>query len=347
MKITHITKSIGSIPSSTDVSNDLALINKFSRRTLNADEVFIFSVILCDNNIDRDFEQFSLDSLHELKSLFLGTTGVFDHVPTGSNQNSRIFFTDVITDNSTKNSLGEPYSYLLAKAYMVRSDKNKDLILDIDAGIKKEVSIGCSIGKKICSICGSNRSSSPCNHIPGKYYQFNGSKSMCFLSLQNPLDAYEWSFVAVPAQVNAGVIKGFSDYSMPSNPFDIMRSLSIDNIKKSLASSSESLSLSKSAAQSLLSYIGDLEEMASLSKSFHDELKSDVSKLLTISQPSLNSTSVKNIVDKLSPTELKSLKIDLQSHIDSTSPNIQLPPSDPPSLSPNSSPYDINSFKIS
>lgn len=34
---------------------------------------------------------------------------------------------------------------------------------------------------------------------------------LCYGELQNPTDAYEWSFVAVPAQKNAGITKfGFT-----------------------------------------------------------------------------------------------------------------------------------------
>ena len=38
---------------------DLKLINKYALRPLKKEEVFVFSVILCDNDIDRDFERFS------------------------------------------------------------------------------------------------------------------------------------------------------------------------------------------------------------------------------------------------------------------------------------------------
>ena len=45
-------------------------LNKFTRREFNEDEVYIFSVILCDNETDRDNEKFSLSALSEMKSLF-------------------------------------------------------------------------------------------------------------------------------------------------------------------------------------------------------------------------------------------------------------------------------------
>ena len=45
--------------------------------------------------------------------------------------------------------------------------------------------------------------SSSCSHRGGKKY---GDKE-CFFTLSDISDAYEWSFVAVPAQINAGVTK--------------------------------------------------------------------------------------------------------------------------------------------
>lgn len=180
-------------------------INRFTRKPLEKDRVYAFPVILCDNEIDRDNERFSVSSLEKLASLFIGKTGIFDHDPKGSNQTARVFDTFIYTDKNEKTSYGEPYTCLVARAYMVKTNKNAPLIEEIDAGIKKEVSISCSVAKKVCSVCGRDIYKEPCSHVKGKSY---GDKK-CFVSLEEPLDAYEWSFVAVPAQVSAGVSKTF------------------------------------------------------------------------------------------------------------------------------------------
>ena len=36
----------------------LAKINRFSRRELSVEEVYVFSLLLCDNEVDRDYERF-------------------------------------------------------------------------------------------------------------------------------------------------------------------------------------------------------------------------------------------------------------------------------------------------
>lgn len=182
----------------------LEQLNKFTRKELTAEEVYIFPVTLCDNEIDRDNERFSVKALEEMAEKFVGVTGIFDHNPKGENQTARIFLTEVVREKRN-NSLGEPYTYLKGYAYMVKTDSNADLIREIDGGIKKEVSVSCSAEKQICSVCGADKRVKPCHHVKGRKY--NGK--LCFLTLESISDAYEWSFVAVPAQINAGVTKSF------------------------------------------------------------------------------------------------------------------------------------------
>ncbi|MEE1139694.1 MAG: hypothetical protein U0M02_14575 [Acutalibacteraceae bacterium] len=184
---------------------ELELIGRFARKKLSRDELYTFSLILCDNEIDRDNEKFTVESLHKLAELFVGKTGIFDHNMKSKDQTARIYAAQVLTDETRKTADGEIYTYILAKAYTVRTEKNKDLIAEIDAGIKKETSVGCSVKEIKCSICGKDIKTQGCEHRKGKVY---GGKLCCYL-LNDPADAYEWSFVAVPAQKNAGIVKSF------------------------------------------------------------------------------------------------------------------------------------------
>ena len=77
----------------------LQLLNQFTRRELTEEEVYIFDVILCDNEIDRDFEKFSLSALKTLQELFIGKTGIFDHDAKSSGQTARIFHTELAEDS--------------------------------------------------------------------------------------------------------------------------------------------------------------------------------------------------------------------------------------------------------
>ena len=185
-------------------AEELEKINRLTRREFSAEELYCFRVVLCDNEVDRDLEQFDPATLEQLAGLFVGKTGIRDHQPSSQNQQARIYEAAVEQFPGKYNSLGEPYCALVARAYMVRTESNRDLILEIEAGIKKEVSVGCSVRESVCSICGANRTLCDCGHHKGETYDGR----LCYTILRDAQDAYEWSFVAVPAQRQAGVIKG-------------------------------------------------------------------------------------------------------------------------------------------
>lgn len=180
---------------------DLALINRWSRKVLTAEEVYAFAVRLCDNEIDRDGERFTEETLEELAKLFEGKSGIFDHQWSAKEQTARIYRTELVREEGIPTLAGEPYRYLKGYAYMLRSEKNRDLIEEIEAGIKREVSVGCAVERSVCSICGGDIAT--CGHVKGREY----SGKCCWADLTGAKDAFEWSFVAVPAQPRAGVLK--------------------------------------------------------------------------------------------------------------------------------------------
>jgi len=172
---------------------ELVLIHRHTRRALTAQEVYTFTVTLCDNEIDRDGERFTTACLKALQPMFVGKTGIFDHSGRAEDQVMRIYETYVEVNGS--------YAALCAKVYLPRNEENATLIKEIDAGIKKEVSISCAVKRVKCSICG--KAINKCEHKKGVVY---GGK-VCHAILEEPTDAYEFSFVAVPAQPAAGVRK--------------------------------------------------------------------------------------------------------------------------------------------
>ena len=182
---------------------ELDQINRFSKAELTADQVYTFSVRLCDNEVDRDFERFGTEDLERLGELFLGQSGIFDHQWSATGQTARIYRTEVVREPGTVTAAGDEYRWLKGWAYLMRTEKNQELITEIEGGIKKEVSVGCSMGRSVCSVCGAENGA--CGHAKGQMY---GGK-LCFMELKDPKDAYEWSFVAVPAQPRAGVVKRF------------------------------------------------------------------------------------------------------------------------------------------
>ena len=173
----------------------LEAINALAKTRLSGEQVYVFSVRLCDDQVDRDGERFDTAALSALAKLFIGKTGIVDHKWSAENQVARIFETQVVREGGV--------SYIKAWAYIRRGGANDEIIADIEAGIKKEVSVGCAMGRAVCSVCGSEYGT--CGHRKGELYE----GAVCCAILQEPVDAYEFSFVAVPAQREAGVLKGF------------------------------------------------------------------------------------------------------------------------------------------
>ena len=171
----------------------LAAINAQSKGNLTQEQVYVFALRLCDDQVDRDYERFDIQALPALAKLFVGKTGVVDHKWSSENQIARIFAAEVVRE--------ENVSFVKAWAYIRRGGHGDEVIADIEAGIKKEVSVGCAMGRAVCSVCGSEYGE--CGHRKGEHYD----GQLCCAILREPLDAYEFSFVAVPAQREAGVLK--------------------------------------------------------------------------------------------------------------------------------------------
>lgn len=189
----EIRKEAQAASSGTPTAVQLEAINALAKARLNGEQVYVFSLRLCDDQIDRDFERFDEAALPGLAKLFIGKTGIVDHRWSTENQVARIFETQVVREKGT--------SYIKAWAYIRRGGANDEIIADIEAGIKKEVSVGCAMGRAVCSVCGSEYGT--CGHLKGESYE----GQVCCAILQEPMDAYEFSFVAVPAQREAGVLK--------------------------------------------------------------------------------------------------------------------------------------------
>ena len=189
----EIRKAAEAVTSGAPTAMQLEQINSLAKTRLNGEQVYVFSLRLCDDQIDRDGERFDTAALPGLAKLFIGKTGIVDHKWSTDNQIARIFETQVVREKDV--------SYIKAWAYIRRGGANDEVIADIEAGIKKEVSVGCAMARAVCSICGSEYGT--CGHVKGEVYD----AQTCSVILKEPVDAYEFSFVAVPAQREAGVMK--------------------------------------------------------------------------------------------------------------------------------------------
>ncbi len=271
-------------------AEELELINTYTRRTLTAEEVYVFTVVLCDNDVDRDGERFTVESLFALEKLFVGKTGIFDHNPSAKNQTARIISCRVENVASRTTATGDEYFCLKARAYLPRTEGNSELIAALDSGIVKEVSVGCAVGKILCSVCGDDIGM--CPHRKGETY---GGK-LCCGELTEPYDAYEWSFVAVPAQKNAGVTK--TAYGKEIDMEGIMKKLS----------RGQSATFSDRDCKKLLEYIDSLKQSAKDGVYYRDSLTTEVLRLSAAVQPGISRETMESVTKGMSVAQLKEFK---------------------------------------
>ena len=281
----------GQPPAGSGVPDEAALeqISRYTRRKFGAEELYAFPVALCDNEVDRDGERFTVAALHRLAELFVGKTGVLDHDPRAANQTARIYACRVEEDETRKTSCGEPYTRLVAEAYLPRTEANREFIAALEAGIRKEVSVGCAVRSVTCSVCGADLRGGPCGHRRGERY---GGK-LCCAVLDDPGDAYEWSFVAVPAQREAGVLKRFGGADG-------------DAVRRTLRASGGETVLNPAQREALLAEFDRLERRAEDGKLYREALEKDFLRYGALAQPGLPGGSLESAAKALATADLKS-----------------------------------------
>ena len=250
----------------------LESINAQAKAELTKEQVYVFSLRLCDDQIDRDGERFDTAALPQLAKMFIGKTGIVDHKWSSDSQVARIFETQVVCKDGV--------SYIKAWAYIRRGGNAEEIIADIEAGIKKEVSVGCAMGRAVCSVCGSEYGQ--CGHQKGEYYD----GQLCCAILKEPMDAYEFSFVAVPAQKDAGVLKGMGGGRK-----------SLKELADAFGAQGEYRTLYK---------------QAQLGKLYEKQVRDEVVRLCLALELGAEEPVLRSVVDKAGPEDLMKLKEALQ-----------------------------------
>lgn len=278
-----------------DMRAELEAINGFAKTALTEGQVYAFSLKLCDNEVDRDFERFDAEALETLGELFLGRSGLFDHQWSALGQTARIYRTEVVEEPGRVTAAGDRYRWLKAWAYLMRTEKHEDLIAEIEGGIKKEVSVGCSVARHVCSICGAEAGT--CAHVKGRLY----GETLCFTELREPTDAYEWSFVAVPAQREAGVIKMYT----PTDTEEGTRTSS--DIIKAFSEGKE-MTLSPEECAEISGCLRELAKKAEAGEAYERELRQEVVRLSLLSQPGVPKDIMERVAKRMTLEELKAFQ---------------------------------------
>lgn len=288
---------------------DLEKIGRYTRREFAAGELYVFPVVLCDNEVDRDGERFTADALEKLAELFVGKPGIFDHARKAENQAARIYECRVERDPRRLVSTGEPYACLAAKAYLPRTEKNAELIARLESGIQKEVSVGCSVGKVTCSVCGADLRNGRCPHERGKTY----AGKLCCAELGDPRDAYEWSFVAVPAQREAGVVKSCRKAMETEGT-------GTEELLKTVREARGPVTLTQEQGAVLLEKMELLEKDAAFGRAYREGLVNSLVRCEALARPQLPSDAVRRAAEGMSIGDLKCFEAACRKQAEKTLP---------------------------
>lgn len=157
---------------------DFSIIKEYIQTDeIKQTDLFVYPVCLCDNQVDRENDRFTDEALENIKKKAVGVIGLKNHSWEAEHAHSRIYKTEIEEEGSIKSVIGY--------AYTIKSQKTAHFIEKIKAGILKEVSIG--------------------------FKATNFSEEKGIRLINGVEDVFEWSFVAVPAQPRAGVIKEYNE----------------------------------------------------------------------------------------------------------------------------------------
>ena len=98
---------------------ELEWVNQLSKTPLTQEQVYLFRVRLCDNQVDRDGEFFDKAALEQLAPLFVGKTGLFDHNWSAKEQTARIYRTEVLPQQGLVPASGAVLCALLCYASLL------------------------------------------------------------------------------------------------------------------------------------------------------------------------------------------------------------------------------------
>ncbi len=154
-----------------------------------------------------------------------------------------------------------------------------------------------------------------CKHQKGKQY----GADFCHHLLENATDAYEWSFVAVPAQKNAGITKSFIEAKE-----EVMQDTQA--LLKSFSDCKEDITISKQQANELVQFIESLKQACILGTQYKEDLIAEVRRLSFLTNESIPSDIMNAVLGKMDIVELKAFQKAYSEKLESDHLSIQLMP---------------------
>jgi hypothetical protein len=186
---------------SLDDLEDLNRINQLAQTPLSRDQVYIRSMYLCSSQLcESDWCRFSDQALAQICQQVVGQSVLAGH----DKQSLPVarFFKAVLVERpevlDMETSL--PTRWVRAWFYWLKETQGaRDLALNMDGGIYREVSISWRYRGGRCSICG--KAQHTCPHVSGEMYE--GLR--CYTWIDDILDVLEGSLVYRGADRKTGI----------------------------------------------------------------------------------------------------------------------------------------------
>ena len=185
----------------SESEENLRLVNRLAQSPLTKDQVYIRSMYLCSSQVcETDWCRFSDRALEGICEKVVGESVLAGHdkrsLPVARFFKARIVERPEVADPLT----GEPTKWIRAWFYWLKETRGaRDLALNMDGGIYREVSISWRYRGGRCSICdGPTRA---CRHTPGEVHDGN----LCFVWIDEVLDVLEGSLVYRGADRETGI----------------------------------------------------------------------------------------------------------------------------------------------
>jgi hypothetical protein len=172
-----------------DMDADAALrdaVNAYALRPLDTEEYAVFTLDLCNNQVDKHHSRFPEEELERISDLVPGRPLLERHDLRGSLPRGTFF-------RSQLHRQGDVVS-VRPEVYVLRTQDNRDFILNIEGGVYRETSIGFAFETPECSVCGADIRS--CAHTPGRTYEGH----RCHFIMRNVLEVLEGSVVSSGSQ---------------------------------------------------------------------------------------------------------------------------------------------------
>ena len=177
-------------------AEDIAAINEHTLSPITAEDVAVFRMDLCNDQIDRHISRFPIEELQRIsEDLIVGKPLMELHdMPShglfGSNRGSqpvgKFFRSQVVKENGTVS--------VRPDVFLLRGHGDDDLIAKIDAGIAAGTSISFELDRPECSSCGCDIRD--CAHMPGE----DVDGELCHVILREVTDVFEGSIVPLGSQ---------------------------------------------------------------------------------------------------------------------------------------------------